>query len=92
MAAAPPQRRRMTAFARRHSVARSGQAAAASPAPSTATAPAAANIAAEVQTAVETALGAKLAPGQPLMEAGMDSLGAPFGKDSEGIHLVRLSL
>jgi len=80
--AAASAQRRLTAFARKHSVARGAADAVFAP---TALKPAAGATAAsqlllaDVQAVVETALGVKAAPTQPLMEAGMDSLGEGLG-------------
>ena len=73
MQAAAPTRRGLTPFARKHSV----LAAAAATAPQQAAKPSApsASLAAEVQAVIAATLGVRAAPSQPLMEAGMDSLG-----------------
>lgn len=80
MQAAAPARRGLTPFARKHSV----LAAAATSAPQPAAKPSvpSASLAAEVQGVIAATLGVRAAPSQPLMEAGMDSLGeAALGLD-----------
>lgn len=72
MQAAAPAKRRLTAFARKHSVLTT--AAATQPSREPGAAPAA-SLVAEVQEVVASTLGVKAAPTLPLMEAGMDSLG-----------------
>lgn len=82
MRATAPAQRRLTAFARKHSVARgAADAVLASTAlkPAAGATAASQSLLADVQAVVETALGVKAAPTQPLMEAGMDSLGEGLG-------------
>lgn len=80
LAPRPQQLRRMSAFARKHSVTKSTAVAAeeASAALTVMPAQSAAAIAEQVQQAAETALGGKLTRSQPLVDAGMDSLGEPL--------------
>lgn len=73
--ATAPSKRRLTAFARKHSVLATAAASSQqSPKPA---APATAALVSnqDVQAVVEGTLGVKATPTQPLMEAGMDSLG-----------------
>ena len=82
MQAAAPTRRSLTPFARKHSV----QAAAVALQPTTKPGTPSASLAAEVQEVVAGTLGVRAAPSQPLMEAGMDSLGeAPFADMATGL-------
>jgi hypothetical protein len=69
--AAAPARRSLTPFARKHSV----LAAAAVAQPAAKLGAPSASLVAEVQEVVAGTLGVRAAPTQPLMEAGMDSLG-----------------
>lgn len=75
---APHQRhRKLTAFARNHSLTKISTEATSAAALKTATSPSATlpMIVEQVQQAAEMALGGKLTPTQPLIDAGMDSLG-----------------
>lgn len=86
MQAAAPAKRRLTAFARKHSV-MAAVTAAQPQAAKPASAPA--SLAADVQAVVEASLGVKAAPTQPLMEAGMDSLGeAPLSHSISVQHRI----
>ena len=72
MQAAAPTRRGLTPFARKHSVLAASPAA---PQPAAKPGAPSASLAAEVQGVIAATLGVRAAPSQPLMEAGMDSLG-----------------
>jgi hypothetical protein len=82
--AAAPARRSLTPFARKHSVLAAAAAVAQPPAKPKAPS---ASLAAEVQEVVAGTLGVKAAPTQPLMEAGMDSLGEALLLATALIHV-----